>query len=151
MRAVRREDRYCRVPQCGCGRMQLTLEVAHAGELGHRKMGGDKALMTTVPENLLLACRPRHRAHRFAIDKKTLKPLALTERGLRGPVQWLVDVSIAELVAKPADWAPNWAELVRFHGGRPWYLLATEIRPHVCEPFTAAQQAMLDALAAMTI
>src|SRR5262245_41830807 len=62
---VRRRDKRCRFPLCGCGRMQLQLDVAHSGPLGHKKMGGDPDGHTSVSSNLLLVCRARHKELRF--------------------------------------------------------------------------------------
>lgn len=138
MAAVRREDRYCRFPLCGCGKLKLTLDVAHAGEQGHRKMGGNRSLSATQPQNLILICRPRHRAHKFALDKHTLRVEPLTERGLRGPVRWWIDRASLNT---EVTWYLNPAE------GEE--LLATETAPHSFEPFTEAQAAILRYLATM--
>ena len=144
MRQVRREDRYCRFPLCGCGKLKLPMDVAHAGDEGHRKMGGNPSLSATTPENLILLCRPRHRAHKFAIDKKTLRVEPLTERGLRGPVAWSIDhLAVCRMVGMDitdAEGLPFQPE---------WYLLAREISPHQCEPFSPAQSAILQLLAGM--
>lgn len=149
MQAVRREDKYCRFPECGCGRLKLTLDVAHAGEQGHRKMGGNSSLSATVPENLILLCRPRHRAHQFAVDKHTLRVEPLTAKGLRGPVRWLIDVSVIEgSGATETQWL-DFAVLYRHVEDKHWWLLATETAPHRFEPFTDAQAAILKYLATM--
>lgn len=129
MRQVRREDRYCRFPLCGCGKLKLPLDVAHAGDEGHRGMGGNPSLSATTPENLITLCRPRHRAHKFAIDKKTLRVEPLTERGLRGPVRWWAEFETLR------TWALDSHGLVLM--ARPvdgWVILATEIAPHRLEP-----------------
>lgn len=144
MRAVRAEDRYCRFPGCGCGRLKLGLEVAHAGQAGHRKMGGNPSLSATVPENLILLCAPRHRKHRFAVDRKTLRVEPLTDAGLRGQVRWWIDASrlpddmLAAMVTNPRFVAP----------GEEW-LLAVETRPHTFLPFTPEQAAILKLLSGM--
>lgn len=129
MAKVRAEDRYCRFPLCGCGRMKLPTEIAHAGEAGHRGMGGNRSLSATTPENLILLCRPRHRAHKFSIDKKTLRVVPLTPAGLRGPVQWWVDWETLQ------DWALT--EHGLFLAARPvggWVILAEETAPHQIAP-----------------
>ena len=138
MRQVRREDRYCRFPLCGCGKLKLPLDVAHAGDEGHRGMGGNPSLSATTPENLILLCRPRHRAHKFAIDKKTLRVEPLTARGLRGPVRWLIDPEATQV-----------NELLVWRGDRLWFPLAMESRPHVVMPLSAPQSAILHLLAGM--
>lgn len=135
MRAVRKEDRYCRFALCSCGRLKLGLEVAHAGEDGHRGMGGNRSLSRTTPENLLLICRPRHRAHKFSIDKKTLQADPLTPAGMRGPVRWLIDMD---------EWDGNVST-----GYARWFELARETSPHQLEPLTDQQRAMLLELAEM--
>lgn len=154
MRQVRAEDRYCRFPLCGCGRMKLALDVAHAGEAGHRGMGGNRSLSKTTPENLMLLCRPRHKAHQFSVDKKTLRVEALTDAGLRGPVRWLVRASEVFI---PESFALLEDSQGRFYGptdaGRisadAWFELARERSRHVFETFTDTQSVILRYLATM--
>lgn len=141
MQSVRREDRFCRFPLCGCGRLKLTLDVAHAGEDGHRGIGGNRSLSRTTPANLILICRPRHRAHQFAVDQKTLRVEPLTDAGLRGPVEWWVS-----LYALPDDLR----ERLGLQADDVELLLAVETRPHTCLPFTPEQAAILKHLATMT-
>lgn len=145
MRQVRAEDRYCRMPLCGCGKLKLVLDVCHAGADGHRGIGGNPSLSATTPENLILLCRPRHRAHKFAIDKGTLRVEPLTDRGLRGPVRWLVHVP-----SIPLDWYKDSPDLYLFCvQPDEWALLAVETSPHAFEPFTRPQIAILKLLATM--
>lgn len=143
MQAVRREDRYCRFPLCCCGKMKLKLEVAHAGDDGHRGMGGNSSLSRTTPENLILLCRPRHRAHQFSIDKHTLRIEPVTDRGLRGPVEWWIDAE-----ALPLDVMIDLGIVVRPERGTQ-LLLAVETSPHQFLPFTPDQSVILKALAQM--
>lgn len=145
MQEVRREDRYCRFPECRCGRLKLVLEVAHAGADGHRGAGGDPLLIRTTPENLILLCQPRHRKHKFAVDKKTLRAEPLTDDGLRGPVQWWIDLDVIEPMLPPANRLFKWGD-----HGQKWLLLAVETRPHTFLPFTPEQAAILKLLATMT-
>lgn len=141
MRRVRREDRYCRFPLCGCGRLKLPLEVAH---LEHRGMGGNPSLARTTPENLILLCRPRHRAHKFALDKKTIRCVSLTEAGARGPVRWLMDATILS-----DDYTEDLVFPSNKRGESLWAVLAEETAPHSFLPFTSAQREILTLLAGM--
>lgn len=146
MRAVRQEDGYCRFPMCGCRRMRLPIEAAHAGKDGHRGSGGNPDGSRTTPENLIGLCRPRHRAHRFSVDKKTLRPVPQTDLGMRGPVWWLIDITRlpSEVVAALSldVFSPSMLD-------GTWFRVAQEIRPHHFEPFTWQQTELLKLLAKM--
>lgn len=152
MRQVRSEDGHCRFPRCGCvaesvrghlWSIWLKPEVAHTT---HRGMAGNPAGDRSQPERLITVCNWRHKIAKFSIDKKTLRVEPLTDRGLRGPVQWWIHVAQlvewlgAEVVI--SDWRISPAQ-------ESWYPLATETAPHVCEPFTEAQAAILQRLASM--
>lgn len=146
MRQVRREDRYCRFPECGCGKMKLGLDVAH---LEHRGMGGNPKLDRTTPAGLILLCRARHRAHKFALDKKTIRCEPLTDMGSRGPVRWEIPLREACELLNENDLKNcqlDYDDVDRFS----WMVLAVEQSRHVFEAFTPAQSAILRHLSTMT-
>lgn len=84
MRAVKAEDGHiCRVP--GCKSRQV--EVAHEH---HRGMGGNKTLDRTVPSRLITLCVAHHDMY-DRVRRPDLDIVPLTERGLRGPCEYLLD------------------------------------------------------------
>ena len=87
---VRRRDKHCRVPGCGCRLRGLPLEVAH---LHHKGAGGDPTLVRTMPEQMVLVCRQRHQDGVVSLHRGTLRCEPLTEQGCNGPVRWLVDLA----------------------------------------------------------
>lgn len=133
MSAVRREDRYCRFPLCGCRKHHLSLAVCHQR---HRGMGGNPGLDRTTPEGLILLCSARHRENRIAWDRSTLAIRPLNPAlGLRGPCAWFIDT----------------AELPDLTPCEKWLEVAREIIPHHFEPSTAAQLRLLEILKEMEL
>jgi len=91
---VRRRDKRCRFPMCGCRRLKIQPHVAH---LEHKGIGGNPAGDRSQPELMILVCACRHRENRISIDKGTLrcKPFMSDEAARRigkpgtlGPVVW---------------------------------------------------------------
>lgn len=89
---VRRRDKGCRFPLCGCGRLRLAREVSHSE---HKGSGGNPAGNRSVAELMVYLCRERHRTNPFSIDKGTIawEPLRKRE-GANGLIRWLVDVAL---------------------------------------------------------
>ena len=86
MRAVRKQDRRCRVPWCNgkVNGLTLPLDVCHAR---HRGMGGG-ALERTTPEGLILLCRRCHGEY----DAGKLDIVPLNEQlGLRSFCEFRMD------------------------------------------------------------
>lgn len=136
---VRRRDKYCRFPLCGCGKFKLQLEVSHGQ---HKGAGGNPKGDRSAAKLMILLCSARHLRNRISLHRATLRVRALNPRqGLGGPVAWDVDGrALAHMVAgtEPVGLPPKWIELAR------------ETARHVYEPFTDAQQQALDLLATMT-
>jgi hypothetical protein len=84
--AVRRRDRVCRFPLCGCHRLRLRLEVAH---LTHKGSGGNPTGTRNVTGNLLLLCSHRHQHGALSLHHGTLVPVPLTGAGADGPIRWM--------------------------------------------------------------
>lgn len=104
---VRRLDRVCRFPLCGCKKVGGATCVLESSHLEHKGMGGDKDGHTSDARNLLLLCAHRHRYGAVSRHRGTLRWEPLTDQGCRGPVRWLVDGSLLR------DSWPGWAELAR--------------------------------------
>lgn len=121
---VRRRDRYCRFPLCGCGTMKLRTDVSHSQ---HKGMGGNPAGDRSKAELMVLVCGARHKDNVTSIDRGNLRWRALTARGSNGPIAWDV----------------------RSVNG-DWFELARETAPHVYGPFSTKQQATLLRLSEMT-
>lgn len=119
---VRRRDRFCRFPRCGCKSFNLARHVAH---LDHKGMGGDPSGERSKPERMIVLCSARHKENKYALDRGTIRIRPRTRKGTAGPCAF--DVALEGL----------WTEVGR------------ETRLHVFEPFTPAQATVLDVLAQM--
>jgi hypothetical protein len=122
---VRRRDRRCRFPLCGCRKFGFALHVSHQQ---HKGMGGNPKGDRSTGDRMILVCAPRHREHPMAIDKGTVKWEGLTRNGSDGPVRWLV----------------------RLDGRRTWTEVARERAVQELEPLTEKQRRILRQLAEMT-
>ena len=125
--AVRRRDKVCRFPLCGCRRLGLRLEVSHEE---HKGMGGNPAGDKNVPENLVLLCVHRHQDGAISRHKGTLRVRFLSRAGFDGPVAWMVDLGTT---------SPRWTEVAR------------EVAPGQLEALTEKQRGLLEALAEMEL
>ena len=85
--AVRRRDRVCRFPLCGCRKAGLPLEVSH---VVHKSMGGNPTGDRSTTATMLLLCRHRHQDGAVSIHKGTLRVVLLTAEGCDGPVEWQI-------------------------------------------------------------
>lgn len=132
-RTVRRRDRFCRFPLCGCKTFKLRLDVSHGQ---HKGMGGNPKGDRSQPEGLILLCAARHRENSISVDRGTLRIRPLDRvYGLSGPCAFLVDVN----------------KLRDDYGAHPqkWVEVARETTRHVLEPFKPAQRDLLERLAGM--
>lgn len=105
--AVRHRDRVCRFPLCGCKKLGLRLEVAHAD---HKGMGGNPEGDRSTPDRMILLCTHRHQDGAVSLHKGTLWAKPLTAEGYNGPVRWLIDAAtlfpgLYRYVTKAARWA----------------------------------------------
>jgi hypothetical protein len=86
MAVVRRRDKRCRFPLCGCGKLKLTLQVSHKE---HRGMGGNPAGDRTDRRTMVLVCIARHRGNSISLDRGTLKWEPVNaDLGANGPIEW---------------------------------------------------------------
>ena len=131
MLSVRKRDRRCRFPLCGCSRFGLRLHVSHSR---HRGLGGNPAGDRTTAETLVYICAARHRESAMALDRGTIRWRALTPRGANGPIAWDVDI----LARDPCR-----------AGSTRWIEVARESAPGLLEPLTAEQTRILTQMAEM--
>lgn len=112
---VRKRDRKCRFPMCGCAKLKIQPHVSHQHHAG---MGGNPAGDRSAPELMIYVCACRHRENRISIDKGTLRWRELeTGKGANGRVAW--DIRTSELPKKwqrqgprrrYAEWTTLWIE-----------------------------------------
>lgn len=121
---VRKRDKRCRFPLCGCRRVRHTPEVSHGR---HKGIGGNPKGDRSDARLMVLLCPWRHRGSAWAVDAGTLEWEALDpELGANGPIRWLADVGEG----------PN--------PGTPDFLvIATEKAPGVLEPLLPWQRECL--------
>jgi hypothetical protein len=129
---VRRRDRYCRFPLCGCRRFKLPTHASHGK---HKGMGGNPKEDRSRPEDMLLVCSARHQDNRVAIHRGTLKIQPLDGRDYGGPCKWIVD--LRAMGDSPLYMIPKWFEVAR------------EKARHEFEAFTPQQRAVLEELREM--
>lgn len=138
--AVRRRDRGCRFPLCGCRKLGLGLvasaEVSHQK---HKGMGGNPSGDRSTAAGMIQLCRHRHQDGVVSRHRGTLRifPLNL-EQGMDGPVAFCVDMKGAGLYTL-ADNARGYA----------WRTLAHETRPGVLAPLEPWQRLILEELGRM--
>lgn len=130
---VRKRDKVCRFPRCGCRKMKLPLESSHHI---HKAMGGDSTGERSSPDLMVLLCSHRHRDGNISRHHGTLRPVFLTADAFKGPIAWEVD----------------WANLHTGTVNEPdWREVARERSVGVWDPFTEWQIEVLDELAGMAL
>lgn len=137
---VRRRDRGCRFPECGCKRYRLRLEVSHSR---HKGMGGNPAGDRSEAALMVQLCDWRHQRGRIAVDRGTLRWRAQTDEGANGPIAWEVDGEALQ----PFGEIPKVAHVFVPHG---WIVVATERSIGVLQPLEDWQRVILHELAKMS-
>lgn len=127
-RKVRRRDKVCRFPLCGCRALKLRLEASHDF---HKGMGSKNGV--SIAPLMVLLCVHRHQDGKISRHKGTLRSVYLTPDQHDGPVAWLVDA--ASMGGK----------------GGGWIEVARESAPGILEPLEAWQREMLTELAEMDL
>lgn len=138
---VRRRDKKCRFPFCGCKGLGLALHVSH--EEAHKGMGGDPGLERSWSSQMLLLCSHRHQDGIISRHRGNLRTEPVTERGADGPVKFVIDVS-----ALPVDLQPSG---YRMFANSPWRDIAVESSPGVIAPLTGWQTAVIAELRRMVL
>jgi hypothetical protein len=138
---VRRRDRGCRFPLCGCRRLGLRLEARQ--EVSHDKhkgMGGNPDGDRSVSALMVQLCLHRHQDSRISRHRGTMRARPLTRRGYNGPVIWEADRATIRSIVGPA---------VRLGFAGEWFELARESAVGRLEALTPAQADVLAILAKM--
>lgn len=130
--AVRRRDKCCRMPLCGCRRFNLALAVCHTR---HKGAGGNPAGDRSGSADMIYLCAARHRENIVSLDRGTLRIVPLTARRFAGPCRWDVDLRAVtgKLSSKPI-----------------WTTVGVEVRIGIFEAFTPDQRELLEQLRKMT-
>lgn len=135
---VRKRDRVCRFPLCGCRKLGLNIqarpEVSHDR---HKGIGGNRAGDRSTTALMVLLCLHRHQDGIVSRHKGTLRAVYLTSAGYDGPVAWEIDVEAIN--RHGAGREPHWREVAR------------ERTPGVLEPLTDWQRSTLELLAEMDL
>lgn len=139
---VRKRDRFCRFPLCGCRKLGLGLvaspEVSHEK---HKGAGGNRSGDRSMSTIMIWLCHHRHQAGVISRHKETLRTRYLTDRQADGPVAWEVDLVAIRLCGAPRS-AAQVAE---------WFEVARETAIQHFEPPTDEQRAILRQLAEMEL
>lgn len=144
---VRKRDKYCRFPLCGCKRFGLALrEVSHSK---HKGMGGNPKGDRSEADLMVLVCAARHKENIFSIDRKTIRWRPLTSKGADGPIAW--DIKVAELRRLNPDSAALMLMAVRELHRAEWLELVRETAIHIYEPLTPFQRSTLERLKGMEL
>lgn len=123
---VRKRDKGCRFPLCGCKRLGLRLAVSHDE---HKGMGGNPAGDRSDERTMVQLCEHRHQFGTVSRHKGSLRAVYLTEEGYNGPVAWeICDGTLTSDI---------------------WEEVARESKPGVLEPLTRWQSGVLANLATM--
>jgi hypothetical protein len=135
---VRRRDRSCRFPLCGCAKLKLPLEVSHNV---HKGIGGDPTGERSKADQMIYLCAHRHQHGEISRHKGTVRVRALTDAGMNGPVAWDIDLREMRL-ERPGSYEP---------GPAMWFEVALERGVQQFEPLTKDQLTFLKQLAEMEL
>lgn len=87
---VRRRDRFCRFPLCGCRRLGWRLEASHQS---HKGAGGNPTGDRSTADQMILLCVHRHQDGVVSRHHGTMRARYLTADRADGPVAWEVDLA----------------------------------------------------------
>lgn len=141
---VRKRDKRCRFPLCGCAKMKLKIGAVALREVSHSRhkgMGGQPSGTRSVAALMVLLCMARHRQLRFSVDRGTVEWKALTPAGANGPIAWFICVALSGMQISPH------ASVERVK----WVEVARESAVGVLEPLTEKQRQILEQLAEMAV
>lgn len=138
---VRRRDKVCRFPLCGCktnpehrfGSMKAVPTVSHDF---HKGMGGDPSGKVSIADLMILLCKWRHQDGAVSRHAGTMRTRYLTPDNNDGPVAFEVDMAAVR---------PGFYEQRR----GVWFEVARESDVGVVGTLTDEQRAVLDELAEM--
>jgi hypothetical protein len=143
---VRRRDRGCRFPLCGCRTIKLQLiagpEVSHQT---HKAMGGNPSGDRSLASGMIQLCRHRHQDGIVSRHKGTMRVRELTPFGTDGPVAFDVRTDVlAALIGLYRDPLP-----VLGNRREEWTEIALEQHVNVLAPLLDWQREALTELARM--
>lgn len=147
---VRRRDRGCRFPRCGCRKLGLKLEARpEVSHDKHKGMGGNPSGDRSTTALMVQLCGHRHQDAPISRHKGTLRTRYLTDGGYDGAVAWCIEIETAcklwphlgKLKQLLHTWPDAWTGIC----------VATESRPGVLEPLAPWQLDVLDTLAKMDL
>jgi len=136
---VRRRDKGCRFPLCGCRRLGLALkaspEVSHDK---HKAMGGNPSGDRSMAAGMIQLCKHRHQDGFISRHKGGLRVVFLTDQGFNGPVEWQIDLSawFSRVLGVPRK-------------DEDWWTIATEVKVNQWKAFGPVQLERLQILAEM--
>lgn len=89
---VRRRDKGCRFPYCGCRKLRLRLEVSHSE---HKGAGGNPKGDRSEASKMVQVCAERHKDNPISIDKGSLRWVPMVAKlGANGPIAWQIDIAL---------------------------------------------------------
>lgn len=111
--AVRRRDKKCRFPLCGCKQLGLRLEVSHDFHKGTN--GNSTKEAVSIASLMIYLCEHRHQHGTISRHKRTLETRYLTPDHDDGPVAWMVDIEALppELLRGIPPVQTRWLEVAR--------------------------------------
>lgn len=123
---VRRRDKGCRFPLCGCRKLGLAIkarrEVAH--DVGnHKGMGGNPIGDRSVANSMIQLCGHRHADAPISFHKGTLRARFTTDMKYDGPVEWCVASDtlcrlfrhLAKMTLPHRTWPDGWTGVAVAH------------------------------------
>lgn len=143
--AVRKRDKFCRFPLCGCRKHKRVMHVSHQE---HKGIGGNPAGDRSTTKTMILLCADRHNGSRVAIHAHTIE---WTARNLllganAGIVWWMSIEEASRHIELPAVVG---AAVIRSGFATDWIRIAVEERPGTLSPLVPWQRELLDKLAKM--
>lgn len=101
---VRKRDKRCRFPDCGC--RGLRMEVAH--------IVAKSLLDPSDSSGMIFLCVQRHQDGVISLHHKTLRIAYLTDQRANGPIAFEIDASyVAPKEGEPRQPTGTWIELAR--------------------------------------
>lgn len=144
---VRKRDKRCRFPLCGCRALGLRLEVSHDEHKGGHALQVKREL--SVEPLMVYLCVHRHQDGRISRHRGTMRAVYLTEDGYNGPVAWHVDAAMVRAIAMNLSQQDR-REFEKIMTD-DWYEVARERAVQELEPLSILQLAVLKKLEEMDL
>lgn len=138
---VRRRDKRCRFPLCGCLAMKwaplASPEVSHNV---HKGIGGDPSGQRSLANRMVLMCHHRHQDGYISRHKGTLRAAYLTDKRAAGPIAWQIRAVELRAICRAAG-------VPMPHTRREWVTVARERAINDFEQLAPWQEDVLKLLA----